>query len=184
MISNLISRAILLLLFSTLLASGYKLVDTVIGHDFLNFFEWQTMGDPTHGRVWVFFFFVLFFGISSPFTCRQYLDQSTSQKLNLTYASGNSFILRADYQEALKASGPGRKSFRIRSNKAYTQHVAVWVFLLTSVSFRDLIFLTCRFNILHMPQGCRWVTNSKLTLRFWLYYFRKYLACYLGGFTL
>ncbi len=56
---------------------------------------------------------------------RQYVDEATSQKLNLTFASKDTFILRADYKEVLKPSGPGRKSVRIHSKKAFTRHVAV-----------------------------------------------------------
>ena len=55
------------------------------------------------------------------------MDQGTSQNLNLTYASADTFILRADYKTHLDPSGPGRNSVRIKSQKTFTQHVAVYV---------------------------------------------------------
>jgi len=111
----LIERA--LVLFSTILAvSSYSVVDTVIGSQFYDFFGWEAIADPTRGRV-------------------NYVDQETSQNLNLTYASDNTFILRADYKTYLDPSGPGRNSVRIKSHKTFTQHVAV-------------------FDVRHMPQGC------------------------------
>jgi hypothetical protein len=54
-----------------------------------------------------------------------YVDQSTAVAKNLTYAHGNTLILRADHTTKLSSSGPGRDSVRIRSVKTYTTHVAV-----------------------------------------------------------
>jgi len=56
---------------------------------------------------------------------RQYVDEDTSKRLNLTFASENAFILRADHKEVLNPSGPGRKSVRIQSKKKFIKHVAV-----------------------------------------------------------
>lgn len=98
------------------LGATYHLTDNHVGADFLSSFSHQAIADPTHGRV-------------------NYVSQATAQSLNLTYASGNTLILRADHTTKLSASGPGRNSVRIQSNKAYTTHVAV-------------------FDIRHMPQGC------------------------------
>lgn len=58
-----------------------------------------------------------------------------AQQLNLTYASADHFVLRADYKTTLNPSGPGRNSVRIASNKQYK----------TSVLVAD---------IRHMPQVC------------------------------
>ena len=33
------------------LAATYPLTDTFIGNQFLSGFQWQAIGDPTHGRV-------------------------------------------------------------------------------------------------------------------------------------
>ncbi|KAF9469590.1 laminarinase [Collybia nuda] len=109
------------------ISATYPISDTVIGSAFYSAFNFQAIGDPTHGRV-------------------NYVNQATAQSQNLTFASSDSFILRADFKTTLSASGPGRNSVRIRSNKVYTTHVAV-------------------FNIRHMPQGCGtwpavWETNE------------------------
>ena len=61
------------------------------------------------------------------FVSRNYIDQATALSKNLTYASGDSFILKADDTTVLSSSGPGRDSVRIQSNKAYTTHVSVYV---------------------------------------------------------
>ena len=63
------------------------------------------------------------------------MSQSQAQSLNLTYANGNTFILRTDYTTTLSASGPGRNSVRLQSNKAYGNSLLV-------------------ADIRHMPQGC------------------------------
>ncbi|RDX44811.1 laminarinase [Lentinus brumalis] len=98
------------------LGATYGLVDNFVGSSFLSGFQHQAIGDPTHGRV-------------------NYVDQGTAIAKNLTYASGDTFIIRADHTTVLTPSGPGRNSVRLMSNKQYTRHVAV-------------------FNIRHMPQGC------------------------------
>lgn len=59
--------------------------------------------------------------------CRNYLDQASAVKKNITYAHGNTLILRADHWTKLSASGPGRDSFRLMSKKTYTNHVTVCV---------------------------------------------------------
>lgn len=98
------------------LSATYSLSDNVVGSGFNSFFSYQAISDPTHGRV-------------------NYVDKGTAQSKNLTYASGNTFILRADHTTTLSASGPGRDSVRLQSNKQYSTHVAV-------------------FDMRHMPQGC------------------------------
>lgn len=54
-----------------------------------------------------------------------YVDQATALSKNLTFAAGDTLILRADDFAVLNATGPGRDSVRIRSVKTYTTHVAV-----------------------------------------------------------
>ncbi|TFK71165.1 hypothetical protein BDN72DRAFT_937192 [Pluteus cervinus] len=105
----------------------YQRVDNYVGNAFYDAFEFQAIEDPTHGRV-------------------NYVDQATAQAQNLTYASYDSFVLRADSKTVLDPNGPGRNSVRIRSKKVYTTHVAV-------------------FDVRHMPQGCGtwpaiWETNE------------------------
>ncbi|KAF5341821.1 hypothetical protein D9611_001175 [Ephemerocybe angulata] len=94
----------------------YSLSDNVVGNGFYDAFNWEAIDDPTHGRV-------------------KYVDQATSRSQNLTYASGDSFILRADFKTYLGNGGPGRQSVRILTKRTYTTHVAV-------------------FDVRHMPQGC------------------------------
>ena len=58
---------------------------------------------------------------------RNYVDQATALAQNLTYASGDTLILRADDTTVLSASGPGRNSVRLMSNNVYSTHVTVYV---------------------------------------------------------
>ncbi|KAI0260952.1 2 beta-glucan [Gloeopeniophorella convolvens] len=97
-------------------AATYNVADTFQGSSFFSDFSFISEADPTHGRV-------------------NYVTQSQAQSLGLATVSGNSFTLRADDTTVLSASGPGRNSFRIQSNKQYDTHVSV-------------------FNVQHMPQGC------------------------------
>ncbi|TFY60536.1 hypothetical protein EVJ58_g5085 [Rhodofomes roseus] len=100
----------------SVLAGPYSIAQTNIGSDFFNNFQWENISDPTNGRV-------------------EYVTQATAQAENLTYATSDTFVLRADSTTTLSADGPGRKSNRIKSNAQYNTHVTV-------------------FDILHMPQGC------------------------------
>jgi hypothetical protein len=65
-----------------------------------------------------------------------YVDQATAIAQNLTYAHGNTLILRADHTTVIPASSTAkRNSVRIKSVKTYRTHVAV-------------------FDVRHMPEGC------------------------------
>ncbi|TFK50267.1 endo-1,3(4)-beta-glucanase-like protein [Heliocybe sulcata] len=109
-------------------ASGlYYLSDYHVGYEFYNTFEFQAIPDPTHGRV-------------------NYVNESYAISKNLSYASWDTFIMRADHTTVLNASDAGRDSVRIQSYKSYTTHVII-------------------FDIRHMPQGCAtwpaaWETGS------------------------
>ncbi|GAV99788.1 glycoside hydrolase family 16 protein [Lentinula edodes] len=105
-----------LLAFKLVLGASYTQSDSHTGIGFLKSFSYQAIPDPTHGRV-------------------NYVDAYTAANENLTYASGDHFVLRTDYWTVLDPNGPGRDSVRIQSNKQYTTSVMV-------------------FNIRHMPQGC------------------------------
>ncbi|KAF9817473.1 hypothetical protein IEO21_03430 [Rhodonia placenta] len=98
------------------LAATYNIDATYIGTDFLNSWTHETLVDPTGGRV-------------------TYVDQATALADNLTYANGDTLIMRCDDTTVLSADGPGRNSVRIKSNAQYTTHVTI-------------------FDIRHMPQGC------------------------------
>ncbi|PIL26101.1 hypothetical protein GSI_11855 [Ganoderma sinense ZZ0214-1] len=91
-------------------AESYK------GNQFLQGFHHMSFSDPTHGRV-------------------NYVDQNTALQKNLTFASGDHFVIRADHTTVLDPNGPGRDSVRLESNNVYMNHVTIW-------------------NIRHMPQGC------------------------------
>ncbi|KDR71891.1 hypothetical protein GALMADRAFT_102381 [Galerina marginata CBS 339.88] len=93
------------LALSVSVGATYLLKEDIVGPLFYTHFDWQAIDDPTHGRV-------------------TYVDQPTSIKQNLTHATFNSFILRADSKTVLSADGPGRNSVRIRSKNTYTTHVA------------------------------------------------------------
>lgn len=56
-----------------------------------------------------------------------YLSQADALAKNITYANGNTFIMRSDDTTVLTASGPGRDAVRIQSNAQYSTHVVVWV---------------------------------------------------------
>ncbi|KAJ7923470.1 glycoside hydrolase family 16 protein [Mycena leptocephala] len=102
---------------SSVLGAVYFRTEHIVGQDFYDAFNFEAVADPTHGRV-------------------NYVDETTARRQNLTFASENSFVLRTDHKTVISNSSTvGRNSVRIRSNKAYTTHVAV-------------------FDILHMPQGC------------------------------
>lgn len=58
-------------------------------------------------------------------TCRTYVTQATALSKNLTYANGNTFIMRADDTTTIQSGQPGRSSVRIMSNKQYTTHALV-----------------------------------------------------------
>lgn len=89
------------------------------------------------------------------FIDRNYVDSTTAMQQNLTFASSDHFILRADSKTILSASGPGRNSIRLRSNKQYTTSVMVWVMVASSFEKVIIDYLVLfRFNIRHMPQGC------------------------------
>ncbi|KIJ39902.1 glycoside hydrolase family 16 protein, partial [Sphaerobolus stellatus SS14] len=98
------------------MATTWSLTDTFVGTGFLSAFSHQAIADPTHGRV-------------------NYLSQSDALAKNITFASEDSFIMRADSTTVLDPAGPGRDSVRIQSNSQFTSHVLI-------------------MDIRHMPEGC------------------------------
>lgn len=86
--------------------ASYNVKDTFIGSSFLSGFTHEAIADPTHGRV-------------------NYVNVNYAVAHNLTYASSNTFIMRADSTTKLAANGVGRNSVRIKSKATYTTHVAV-----------------------------------------------------------
>ncbi|KAI3614040.1 glycoside hydrolase family 16 protein [Moniliophthora roreri] len=98
------------------LGAYYDQTDSYAGSQFLQWFTVVGIADPTHGRV-------------------NYVGPWTAQAENLTFATDDTFILRADYKSKLGTTGPGRNSVRLHSRKLYTEAVII-------------------FNIRHMPEGC------------------------------
>ncbi|KAI0374157.1 hypothetical protein BV20DRAFT_988506 [Pilatotrama ljubarskyi] len=98
------------------ISAHFVLADEYIGRDFLQSWAWETGNDPTHGRV-------------------NYLSQADSMKENLTYATDNKFIMRADSQNVVSLNARGRDSVRISSLKAYDEAVVI-------------------LDLQHMPEGC------------------------------
>ncbi|KAJ7058189.1 glycoside hydrolase family 16 protein [Mycena amicta] len=104
-------------ILSPVLAGTYSRSQNIVGTGFYNAFNFEAIADPTHGRV-------------------NYVSMATAQAQNLTFATANTFILRADAHTVISdSSATGRNSVRIRTNAAYTTHAAV-------------------FDIQHMPEGC------------------------------
>jgi hypothetical protein len=126
---RLLHKVLSLLLYAgnSALAVPYTQTDSLLGSGFLNAFSFQAIADPTNGRVW---------GYSSTLSPwpvlivmrRNYVDAATAARENLTYASGDHFVVRADFKKTLSASGPGRDSVRLQSYKQYTTFVTVLVF--------------------------------------------------------
>jgi hypothetical protein len=129
--------ALCLAVIPTVLAQSYSLSDTFVGRHFLDAWKWETMDDPTHGRV-------------------NYVDQPTAINANLSFgmsplsiihfyrlnvfflyvpASDTKFVMRAESHNIVPATARGRDSIRISSNAAYD----------------DAVFV---LDLAHMPQGC------------------------------
>ena len=87
-------------------ATSYNIADSFVGSDFLNGFTFQTLDDPAKGHV-------------------VYVDKATALAEGLASSTDSTFTIRADYTTTLGASDAGRKSVRIKSNKAYDTHLAV-----------------------------------------------------------
>ena len=115
---------------------SYKLQDTMQGESFFDGFTFYSGQDPTHGFV-------------------QYLNQPAAAGLNLTSATANSVVVKAD------ASNPnaiqGRQSVRLHGKKTYNSGLFI-------------------FDILHSPVACgawpalwltdpdNWPTNGEIDI--------------------
>ena len=58
---------------------------------------------------------------------RDYVDQCTAISNNLTFASEDLFVFRADYQNKVASSDTGRKSVRLISSQTFQHHVVMYV---------------------------------------------------------
>ena len=125
----------------------FTIEDIYIGYGFLIGFDWETVNDPTNGRV-------------------NYVDQPTALWSNLTWgmlhyfsldnpsptdltrkiASDDTFVMRADDFKTVPAAARGRDSIRIQSKNSYNDSVMV-------------------LDLSHMPEGCAtwpafWTNNA------------------------
>lgn len=117
----------------TTLIRAYSITDTFIGHNFFDNWTWETFDDPTHGRVnyvdkWSAMSSGLSYGMSPH-------GGSTSRRLLMMTASGNTFVMRVDADRNVPPAARGRDSVRIISNRAYGDSVVV-------------------LDLKHMPTGC------------------------------
>jgi len=96
------------------LASAYKLVDNYTGNNFFNQFQFFTGGDPTHGYV-------------------TYLNQGEANSRGLTFVQDGIVHIHSDATNV--ASGAGRASVRLTSNKVYNHALFI-------------------IDVTHMPTGC------------------------------
>ncbi|TFY82176.1 hypothetical protein EWM64_g1826 [Hericium alpestre] len=87
-------------------SSHFTLKDNFVGWDFFDSWKWETMDDPTHGRV-------------------NYVDLPTAQHANLTYVTDSTFVMRADHTTKVAPQARGRDSIRISSIASYNDAVIV-----------------------------------------------------------
>ncbi|PCH36174.1 glycoside hydrolase family 16 protein [Wolfiporia cocos MD-104 SS10] len=87
-------------------STQFTLADVYVGNDFFNGWSWQTINDPTNGRV-------------------NYVSQGVARGMNLSYATDTKFFMRADDYNIVPPNTRGRNSVRILSNKAYGDSLAV-----------------------------------------------------------
>ncbi|PYH92781.1 putative endo-1,3(4)-beta-glucanase [Aspergillus ellipticus CBS 707.79] len=104
---------------------NYKLVDTYSGTSFFDRFDYYSGVDPTDGFV-------------------QYINQSTSSSLNLTYATDDSVVIKVDTSN--KNAIDGRQSVRLESKMSYDTGLFI-------------------FDIIHTPYACGlwpalWLTDT------------------------
>jgi hypothetical protein len=117
---------------SAALAATYQVTDTIVGGGFNSAFSYIAEADPTHGRVYVSSRLDIPKAVPDDIN-RNYVDAGTAAAQNLTFASSDSFILRADHTTVLNPNGAGRNSVRLESNKLWSTAAFVYV-LLSSLS--------------------------------------------------
>lgn len=135
--------AILALSFavSSALAAVYQNTENIVGAGFYNSFNFEAIPDPTSGRVRVAT--ALLISLRTHFILpRNYVDQATATSANLTFASGDKFVLRADDTTVLDPSGAGRNSVRLQSKNAYSTHVAVCVDLSSAETYAHFLLIS------------------------------------------
>ncbi|KAA1471764.1 hypothetical protein DENSPDRAFT_837832 [Dentipellis sp. KUC8613] len=87
-------------------SSHFLLKDNFVGDGFLQAWKWETMDDPTHGRV-------------------NYINQTSALQRNLTFANNHKFVMRADSDTVVPSQSRGRDSIRITSYEAYDDAIFI-----------------------------------------------------------
>ncbi|THH33258.1 hypothetical protein EUX98_g900 [Antrodiella citrinella] len=87
-------------------SARFSLKDSYVGQNFLDGWTWDTLDDPTHGRV-------------------NYVDKEAALSSNLSYASGSKFVMRADDWNTVDSDARGRDSVRIISRNAYDEALII-----------------------------------------------------------
>lgn len=141
-------------------AATYTQSTSYIGNDFISGdFNFFTAADPTAGRVYVLFIYL------SPSSStesdekkyRTYVDQATAAAANLTFATDDVFVLRADDTTVLSASDPGRKSVRLESVLTFGSPSAMVYVQINKLLNDTRAKMRYRLDIAHMPEGCGYV---------------------------
>ncbi|KAF2709727.1 glycoside hydrolase family 16 protein [Pleomassaria siparia CBS 279.74] len=86
--------------------AAFSLVDTYDSSNWLNSFDVQAIGDPTHGFV-------------------NYVGQQQAQDEGLIRTQNNQVYMGVDTTKVLDPNGVGRDSVRIQSKKAYTHGLVI-----------------------------------------------------------
>jgi hypothetical protein len=104
---------------------GWKLTDSFQGERFLEEFTFEAIPDPTHGRVQYVLFEHRDLSRLTNYSIGSYVDKATAIAHNLTEATADKFIMRADSTSVLDTAGPGRESIRLQSKKQWTNGVSI-----------------------------------------------------------
>jgi hypothetical protein len=61
------------------------------------------------------------------YLCRDYVDLCTAVTNNLTFATDDTFIMRADDKNVVSSNERGRKTVRMKSTQTFTHHLVMYV---------------------------------------------------------
>jgi len=106
---SLCSSLTLALSLASVVSSGftpYKRELSIVGCDFFEEFNWETIDDPTHGRV-------------------NYVSLEEAKAKNLTYATDDKFFMFPDSKNVVNPGARGRDSNRLSSKWAYDESVVI-----------------------------------------------------------
>lgn len=114
----------------------FRIADTFKGRDFFDGFNWETLNDPTDGRVnFVDMSTAMRSNLSFGTYYAKYCWKSVLTQISSLSASEDKFIMRADHAKVVSPDDRGRDSVRITSQKAWDDSTIV-------------------LDLSHMPEGC------------------------------